>query len=196
MNLNLQTAGASRRTVAILCAVAAVLQVALAPQVSILGGGFNFMLALVAVLCVTGESRMLVYIGFFAGLFHDLTGSAPIGLMALLLTLAGYVGASAFRGVGGGLTAGSLRAAGVIVAAVNIVYALALFLMGAQGSLVQALVGHALASTVLTVLACIPLLAAAGSGEQGRGFTAGAKRGPVLGGGRPQRRGSRFKGMR
>ncbi len=68
----------------VLAIVAAVLQVALAPQVSILGGRFNFMLAFAVAVALRGDATQAVYAGFFSGLFYDLTATVPIGLMALI----------------------------------------------------------------------------------------------------------------
>ena len=82
------TAPQRHQIVFILAVVAAVLQVALAPQISILGGRFNFMLAFALAIALRGDGAQAVYAGFFSGLFYDLTATVPIGLMALLTMLA------------------------------------------------------------------------------------------------------------
>lgn len=140
-------------------AIAAVLQIVVGSQLSLFGGSPNFMLALVAVLAVGGDPRSLVYIGFFAGLFFDLTSAVPIGLMSLLLTLVGFFAATASRGISGGLNMQSLVIASVSIAAVNVAYALALFFLGVESNLLVSLGVHALVSTVLTALVAAAMLA-------------------------------------
>lgn len=196
------TSSRAGRPVAVLCIIAVILQLALAPQLSLFGGRFNFMLVLTAVLAVSGDPPTLVYVGFGAGLFYDLTGTGPVGLMALLLTLSGYGAAALSRGIAPGANMEALRTVGVLIVLVNLVYGLALFFMGVQTSLLYALGVHGLASSVLDLLAAALMLTFAPVGEyQGRGFSAGRGM-PQLGGVRTARgtrgrnRGTRFKGMR
>ena len=98
------TAPQRHQIVFILAVVAAVLQVALAPQISILGGRFNFMLAFALAIALRGDGAQAVYAGFFSGLFYDLTATVPVGLMALLTMLASF----ALSSIGGAGTSGSL----------------------------------------------------------------------------------------
>lgn len=193
--MDLKNTGRPQGALAATCIAAAVLQVALAPQVSILGGQFDFMLALTAALAVSHESRTMVYVGFAAGLFHGLVTSAPLGLMALLLTVAGYVAGGAFKGIAPGTGIEGVRAAALTVLCVNMAYAVALFALGAETNLLVALGAHGLACTVLDALACIPFLMAQGAGGQQRGFSAAA---PKAGrrGTAGLRGGSRFKSVR
>lgn len=155
-----------------LAVVAVLLQIALAPQISIAGGTVNFMLALAIVLSLTFEPHSAVFIGFFSGLFFDLTSSAPVGLMSLLLTVTSFGVSSAAHGALGGLTRESVRFAVIAILAVNLLFGLCLFLMGVQTDLIWALFGHVIASTVLDALVAVLFLMASGSGSSQRGFSA------------------------
>lgn len=165
--MQLRETGRPMRSIIVLSVVAALLQVGLAPQLSVMGGTLNFMLALCCALALTSDVSSAVYIGFCCGLFFDLTSSGPIGLMALIMTVAGFGLATASRGVMGGLTPESLRLAGIVILLVNLAYGLCLFLMGVQGDLVWALFGHGISSTVLDILlAALFLLVLSGQGPQ------------------------------
>lgn len=186
MALDFKKTGRSNRPLIIACIVAAFLQVALAPQLTVLGGNINFMLALTATIAIGCDSRTMVYVGFFAGLFYDLTSLVPIGLMALLLTLLGYVAASMTRGVTPGFSMDALRivCAGVFV--VEVLYSVLLFFMGVQTSFLISL-GHGLSSALLTMLACVVFLFVLGAGGTPNTFGRG---GGIASGG------MRFKGSR
>lgn len=196
MNLSTSSSHGHRPIVAF-CVIVAVLQLVIAPQLSLFGGRINFMLVLVATLAVSGDARTLVYIGFFAGLFYDLTTAAPIGLMAFLLTLAGYLTAALSRGITPGTSVESLRMAVVAILAVNMFYALALFAMGFETNLLIALGVHGLASTVLDALVAFFAFMFVPQADAGHDF---GNRHPV----RPsttlhrggRRAGTRFKGLR
>ncbi|WP_291288730.1 hypothetical protein [Enorma sp.] len=158
------TAPQRHQIVFILAVVAAVLQVALAPQISILGGRFNFMLAFALAIALRGDGAQAVYAGFFAGLFYDLTATVPVGLMALLTMLASF----ALSSIGGAGTSGfsgaSLRLAAAGALAVSIVNGIVLVVLGAEGNLLISL-GHGLMTAILTSIACIPFLMVAGTGS-------------------------------
>ena len=168
----------------VICAVVlCCLQVALAPQISILGGRINFMVVLAAVLAMSGNAERAVVGGFLCGLFYDLTASVPVGLMTLILTVASFVLANTqVASVGGGVD--GWRSAGVFSVAVCLVYGLALLIMGEQSDIVYALFGHGLTSGILTAVVSIPFMAVARNADGAhRGFTVKGK-------------GSRFKGLR
>lgn len=158
MDFSTSPHGTSRPMIASF-AIAAVLQIIIGSQLSLFGGNVNIMLALVAVLAVGGDPRSLAYIGFFAGLFFDLTSAVPIGLMSLLLTLVGFFAATASRGISGGFSMQSLVVVLISIVTVNVIYALALFFLGVETNLLISLGVHALASTVLTALAAAAMLA-------------------------------------
>ena len=173
----------TRRPLAVACIVALLLQLALAPQLSLFGGRINFMLVLVATAAVGGESRILVYVGFCAGMLFDLTSAVPLGLMALLLTLAGYAVANMTRGITPGVHMDALRVSGVCILLINLLYGIAMFAMGVSSGLMTSL-GVALASSLLDIVGAVPCLALLSGGEQHRGFSA-------CGSGR-----SRYRGLR
>lgn len=155
--------------------VAAVLQVALSPQVSIAGGTFNFMMVLAFSLSLTAEPGTAAIIGFASGLFFDMTSAAPVGLMALILCFVSFVVASSAHGALGGLTRESIRLVVVALLAANLIYGFCLFLLGVQSSLLWALLGHGISSTVLDVLASLAFMALLGGSGAQRGFTARSK---------------------
>lgn len=195
MELN-KTSGASAPVVP-LAIVAVVLQLLLSPQFVIFGGQINFMLVLVVVLSFTVESRHLVYVGFFGGLFYGLVTTAPVGLMALLLTVAAYVAGALFRGLTANAGVESLRSAVILILGVNLVNGIALFAMGMSGNLLVSLGVHGLASTVLDLIACVPFLFFLGRSGSSHGFSAHGGRGKGgLGTLHPGARGSRYKGIR
>lgn len=170
--MQIRDTGRSTRSMTIMCIIAAVCQVALAPQISIVGGTVNFMLVLSCVLSLSIDTSSAVYTGFFCGLFFDLTSAAPIGLMSLLLTIASFLLAGASRGSLGGLTSGSLRLIISALLIVNLIYGLCLYFMGVQTDLLWALLGHGISSTVLdAIVAALFLLLIPGSAPS-RSFTA------------------------
>ncbi|MDY2776940.1 MAG: rod shape-determining protein MreD [Collinsella sp.] len=174
--MDVREPGHARRALAIVCAIAAVLQLALAPQVSILGGRFNFMLVLALVIAPSSDIRTAVLVGFFSGLFFDLTSSpVPVGLLSLLLTVACFALSTISHGMGGGLTPETLRMVAIGIILVNVAYALALVFIGIEGDLLRAVLVHGLASSILDALAAVPLLMFGGGGEQSRGFSARSK---------------------
>ena len=169
--MQLRESGRTNRPMWIMVAVAAVLQVALAPQISIAGGTVNFMVVLTVVLALSSDAGSAVMIGFFSGLFYDLTSAAPIGLMTLILTVAGFAVASGARGGLGSLSSDSIRFAAIAILAVNLVNGIALLIMGVEGDVLWALLGHGASSTVLDALVAAIFLALGGSSGPQRGFT-------------------------
>jgi len=89
--------GKARRVSIVLAVVLGILQLSIVPNVAILGGRANLALVFVATVCLGGETSKAPFVGFFAGLFYDLAGSGPIGLMTLLLTLTGFALSAAGR---------------------------------------------------------------------------------------------------
>lgn len=164
-----------RRSLVIACVVAAVLQLALAPQISLFGGAFNFMLVFALCMSLGNEVGTAVLIGFFSGLFYDMTSAAPVGLMSLLLTIGCFSLATVSRGISSNVSTDSMRLIAVAILAINVINGVALLLMGVEGGFVSAVLVHGLASTVLDVLASLPFLVLVGASEPKKGFTARAK---------------------
>lgn len=75
-------------TTGVLCAV---LQVGVAPHMSILNGHPNFALIFAGCAMATLPPLPSVLCGFFAGVFFDLVGAGPFGLMAFCLTLMNFL---------------------------------------------------------------------------------------------------------
>ena len=149
----------SQRALAILIAVAAVLQVALAPQISILGGRINFMIILAGVVALMGNASQAVYVGFGAGLLFLTAGSFVLVQMA-------SAGTSGFSST-------SLRFMGIFSVGVCMLNGIALFFMGSERDLLLSLGGHGLMSAVLTTVVSIPFLMLSGSMASSRsGFSA------------------------
>lgn len=164
-----------RRSLAIACAVAAVLQLALAPQISVFGGAINFMLVFALCMSLGNEIGSAVLIGFFSGLFYDMTSAAPVGLMSLLLTVGCFSLATVSRGIAGNMSAESIRLLAAAVLVVNVVNGAVLFFMGIEGGFVSAVFVHGLASAVLDIAVSLPFLMLVGASEPKKGFSAKPK---------------------
>ena len=172
--MDFRDSGPSQRSLVILAVVACVIQVALSPQISIFGGRFNAMLVLAGTLALTGNAPRAVYVGFFAGLFYDLTASVPVGLMTLLLT----IGSFALSHVSTGFSGTSIRLFFVFSIVVCLANGIGLLLLGYEGDILISLGAHGLMSALLSCALAVPFLMVAGSGNQGRGgFTAKGKGG-------------------
>jgi rod shape-determining protein MreD len=72
-------------------AVATVLQATLAPYLAIGGVTPNFLLLVVVTLALTEGPTAGAASGFAAGLIFDLLGNGPVGPMALVLAVTGYL---------------------------------------------------------------------------------------------------------
>lgn len=172
MALEMRDPKRSRRLTLILFAVACVLQAGLAPQVDVLGGRVNVMAALVLALSFTFSPREAVYLGFFSGLFFDLTQPVPLGLMTLLLTACSFALSSMSRGTLGGLNGGTVRIACVASFALNAVYAICLLLLGQATDVLYAIGVHGFASAVLDAAMSLPFLFFSTQGDSSLGFSA------------------------
>lgn len=104
--------------------VAFVLQFVLAPNISILGVMPNFVLAYVAIAAMLRQSDLVVVMAFILGLLTDLTGSASIGVMAALFTLAAFIASRAAESMGHDTLATSLLISMMASLVVEVCYAL------------------------------------------------------------------------
>lgn len=68
-----------------------ILQIAIAPQLSIFGVTPNFVFVLMATIALLRGSRQGAIVGFTCGLIFDLVGSGPIGVSALAFCVAGTI---------------------------------------------------------------------------------------------------------
>ncbi len=182
--MELRDPARGRQSVIIFAIVALVLQVALGPQISIFGGRVNFLLAFAGAQALSGDTNRSAYVGFFCGLFYDLTAPVPIGLMALIMTVSTFLLSSIVGMAGSGLTGRSVQYLAIYGLSVSLVYGLILFLMGVEGDFVAALFGRGLLTAVLSVAVSLVFVVLMGSFEGGgrAGFS--------------HRRGSRFKQVR
>ncbi len=166
--MDFRDSGPSQRSLVILAVVACVIQVALSPQISIFGGRINAMLVLAGTLALTGNAPRAVCVGFFAGLFYDLTASVPVGLMTLLLTIGAFALSHVSNAGTTGFSGTSIRLFFVFSIVVCLANGIGLLLLGYEGD-------------ILILLSCalaVPFLMVAGSANQGRGgFTAKGKGG-------------------
>lgn len=71
--------------------IATLLQAGLAPYISIGGVTPNFLLLVVITLALTEGPTAGASTGFASGLIFDLLGTGPVGPMALVLTVTGYL---------------------------------------------------------------------------------------------------------
>ena len=110
-----------------LAAICAVLQLALSPNLAIGNGHPNFALIFCACIALSRGGAQGVVGGFAAGLFFDLSSTGPIGLMALLLTIAAYALGS-----------------------------IAMLMVGSANSIIDAVIFRAVPTTFLSIVAFIP----------------------------------------
>ena len=139
----------SRRSSIILAVVLALAQLALVPYLGLLGGRANLALVLVGCATLGGDAQKAPAIGFAAGLFFDLSGSGPIGLMALLLTGCAYLMAAADRSRVADDLAGAATLFVPAALAVELAYAVVLLVTGASSSFVDAVFLRALPGATL-----------------------------------------------
>lgn len=175
----------ARRTVGILAVVCVVLQMALSTQISIGGGTVNFMLILTGTVALLSGSRAGCVAGFLAGTLYDFTMPVPAGLMMLILSVTGFILGSGERNRLAEQLDVSLKLFAIACCAVNLVYAIALLLIGTQSDILTAIFGHGVASILLDVIFALPFFYVLARADLGQGFarrpnslrTANAKRG-------------------
>ncbi|MCI7730811.1 hypothetical protein [Enorma burkinafasonensis] len=158
MAMDFRDSAHGQRTLAILIIAACVLQVAIAPQISILGGRFNFMIALAGSVALMGKPDQAVFVGFGAGLLYDLTSPVPVGLMTLILTVGSFALVQLSSAGTSGLSSTSMRFMGVFALAVCLVNGIALLLLGTEHDILLSLGGHGLMTAVLSTVASVPFI--------------------------------------
>ena len=161
----------ARRTVAVLAAACVALQAALSPQISLGGGTVNFMLILTGAVALYAGGRAGCIAGFLAGAVYDFTLPVPAGLMMLILSVTGFLLGGGERNRMQEQLDAAVRLFAIACVAVNLVYSVALVLLGVQHDLLMAVFGHGLASTVLDVLFSVPVLYLLARSEGGAGFS-------------------------
>ena len=155
MAMDLRDAGGSKLSFVIVCVACAVCQLAIAPNLGFFGGCANFALVLALCVAMSEGGPTAVLTGFCAGLFYDLSSTGPVGLMALELTMLGYLLGTNSRNYFAEDAANLGRTFLVGSGTVLLVYQLVMLVLEG-GSLVDALVFRFLPSLALTALAFAP----------------------------------------
>lgn len=182
-----------RHTTVVVAVVCLVCQLAVVPQLGPLSGWANLCLVYAVCMALFRGGTEGVVCGFVAGLVFDLSSTGPVGLMALLLTVAAYLlGSEGRNRLAEDAQVAALQG-GVACLAVSVAYALFQLALGQASSLVEALFLRGLPSGVLSFVCLLPFLWAlsrpsrqatlGGSGRHGMPRS----QGPRLG--RPGRRG-------
>ncbi|MBR3158241.1 MAG: rod shape-determining protein MreD [Atopobiaceae bacterium] len=154
--MQVKDAHKKRRDVLVFAGVCLVLQLAVAPHICLGNGYANFAMVYTGVVALSIGGRSGVIAGFVSGLVFDLTATSPVGLMALLLTLCGYVlGIEERDRFGDGLVS-SLTSFALGAMAVLVSYHLAMLLLGETSSMADVLVARTLPSFALTFLGFLP----------------------------------------
>lgn len=123
-----------RRFPAVIALVVAMfLQVGLAPYLAIGGVVPNFLLLVVVTIALTTGPNEGAAVGFAAGLVFDLLGTAAVGPMALVLTLAGFVAGLLHEAMFAEGWLLPLIVLGVTALASEVAYGLLLNLLGVGG---------------------------------------------------------------
>ena len=143
-------------------AVAALLQAGLAPYVAIGGVTPNFLLIVTVTLALLEGPVAGCSVGFACGLVFDLLGAGPIGPMALVLTVTGYLAGLLHENM---FAEGWLLPMTVLAVAAlgsEIAYGIILIVLGAGGPLLVAFATKMLPAAVYNTalgLLFYPLLA-------------------------------------
>lgn len=128
-----------------------VLQVGVAPYISIAGATPNFfMIAAVAIALISGPNDGAA-VGFVGGLLYDMVGMTAVGPMALVLAAAGYVAGLLQQNMfsqGWGLP---LTTLGVVSLASEVTYLLVISLLGVDIEFWRTLVTLTAPSAVYTI---------------------------------------------
>lgn len=176
MKLNNQAP--SHRSTVILGIVLALLQLSVVPNVGILGGRANLALVFVACACMGADTPKAPVIGFLAGLFYDLAGSGPVGLMALLLTVVAWLLSSTGRSSVAEDLPSALALFAPVALVVALVYAIVLLVSGQASSFVDAVFLRGLPGAVLDCVClavCGVVLSRVGTTRPGGGMSLGGR---------------------
>ncbi|MCL2819101.1 MAG: rod shape-determining protein MreD [Actinomycetia bacterium] len=128
--------------------IAVILQVTIAPYIAIGGVSPNFLMITVIVMALVEGPNTGTVLGFVAGLLFDLLGAGPVGPMALVLSIAGYIAGLVHENL---FAEGWLLPVGIIALATftsEILYMIVILFLGTQTSLASAFMGIVLPSTL------------------------------------------------
>lgn len=163
----------NRRSIGVLALVALFLQLGIAPTISLGGGHPNFAFVFAAVVALSIGGGTGVGSGFAAGLIYDLSTTGPIGLMALMLTVASYIlGIEVRDRISEEPMMTLIPFAGGALG-VSLVFSLLMLAFGHGVSLFDAVFLRALPSTLLTTIAYLPFLFFMGRSHRPGGLRSG-----------------------
>ena len=126
------------------CFVAFVLQIAIAPAVALFSAQPNFLLAFAVVIAIVSPGSAGPILPFVLGLLYDLTGSGPVGGMALLLVIACFAASRAFMVLDNDTVFMPIAIFVVVALAVEMSYGMLLMACGLSANPVEALLTRAL----------------------------------------------------
>lgn len=169
----------TRRQIIVMAVVLGILQIAIVPNIGLGLGRANLCLVFVGCMCLGGDAQKAPILGFCAGLFYDLSTSGPIGLMALLLTLVGWLFSLISQTKVSDDLGPSIALFAPVAGIVNLIYAFALLFCNQLDGFVAAVFFHALPAFILDVLCFVIvgfLMGRSAGSSSGAGF-GGARHG-------------------
>lgn len=126
------------------CIVAFVFQVALAPSVSLFSAQPNFLLAYAVVVAIVIPDEAGPVLPFVLGLLYDLTGTGPVGGMALLLVVGCFIASRAFTVLDNDTMFMPIAIFVVVALAAELAYGMLLIACGLSANPLEALLTRAL----------------------------------------------------
>ena len=163
-----------------MAAVCAVLELAIAPNIALGLGRANFALVFAGCVALAMGGRTGVFAGFASGIFFDLCTTGPIGLMALLATIAAYFLGMEVRNKIANEPRRTVIEFTVATFAVTLLYHLMMLMLGQGSSLLDAIILRTLPTTVLTVIAYLPFMLVLSRRDGGGSTLGGAHAGKRL----------------
>ena len=128
--------------------VAVFLQIMIAPYIAIGGVSPNFLMIVAIIMALVEGPNTGTVLGFTAGLLFDFLGDGPVGPMALVLAIAGYIAGLIHENL---FAEGWLLPVAIIAVATfisEILYMVVVLFLGTQTSFWGAFVGIVLPSTL------------------------------------------------
>lgn len=142
----------NRKSIRLIALACAILQLALAPHIHIAHGVLNFCLVGASLLALTIGGKTTVLSGFVFGLIFDLSTTGPIGLMCFELTLASFILGAEMRNRIVEDRFASAEFFALIAFSVELIYGVAMLLVGQADSIIDVLIFRSLPSFVLDMV--------------------------------------------
>lgn len=146
------------RTTALLAIVCLILQLALAPNISLAQGHINFALIFAALMALKIGGKTGTICGFCAGLLYDLSSTSPVGLMALLLTVMSYILGREVRDRLAGHFGPSMGQMAIAISIVSVLQQVFASILGQSSSFLGSFGFIAIPTIALTLLASLPFV--------------------------------------